>query len=212
MNKKVFVEFIEDDLETLIAADIWKDKQFVAKLFKQKDGDKASFEKNVIEQTSIQTEHWAKVLMFIYRFGRFLKFHCESSFWNGVYRELNEKILKERLNCTIPLGANIGFGTLFKHPFGLIINSKSIIGQNCTIRHNFTIGTIDLAGNKTPSPKIGNNCYIGANVSIFGPIEIGDNSVLGGGAVVTKSFPEGSKLVGVPARNLTAEKEPTDGK
>ena len=60
-------------------------------------------------------------------------------------------------------------------------------------------------GNKTPSPQIGDNCYIGANVSIFGPITIGNNSIIGGGAVVTKSFPDNSKLVGCPAKNLNEE-------
>ncbi len=205
VNPKIFIEVVENDLDALLKQDIWNDREFVKKLFSQKEGSKANFQRNVIDQVMMQTEYWSRVLMFIYRFGRFLKFHCESEYWKSVYKELNEKILKERLNCTIPLEANIGFGTLFKHPFGVVINSKSVVGKNCTIRHNFTIGTSDLVGNKTPSPQIGDNCYIGANVSIFGPITIGNNSIIGGGAVVTKSFPDNSKLVGCPAKNLNEE-------
>ncbi|MGF2028173.1 serine acetyltransferase [Lactococcus lactis] len=211
MNSNILIDIVENNLDQILKLDLLKNKEFVRTLFGQKPEDSASFYRNVIEECEIQTEYWSRVLMFIYRFGRFIKYHCKSDFWVNVYKELNKKILQEKLNCTIPLSAQIGFGTLFKHPFGLIINSKSSIGKNCTIRHNFTIGTIDLQGNKTKSPTIGDDCYIGANVSIFGPIEIGSNSIIGGGAVVTKSFPENSKLIGVPARNINKEDNKIDG-
>ena len=44
--------------------------------------------------------------------------------------------------------------------------------------------------------KVGNNVWIGDKVTILDGVEIGDNSI-GAGSVVTKSFPAGSKLVGV---------------
>jgi len=47
--------------------------------------------------------------------------------------------------------------------------------------------------------KIGNHCWIGTKVIILKDVEIGDGCVVGAGAVVTKSFPAGSIVAGVPA-------------
>jgi acetyltransferase-like isoleucine patch superfamily enzyme len=54
--------------------------------------------------------------------------------------------------------------------------------------------------------KIGNNCWIGAKVVILKDVELGDGCIVGAGAVVTKAFPPGSRIAGVPARVLLKEK------
>lgn len=50
--------------------------------------------------------------------------------------------------------------------------------------------------------KIGNHCWIGAKVVILKDVEIGDGCVIGAGAVVTESWPPGTVVGGVPARQL----------
>ena len=47
---------------------------------------------------------------------------------------------------------------------------------------------------------VGNNVHIGWNVVIMPNVQIGDNCVVGCGAVVTKDIPSNSIAVGVPAR------------
>jgi acetyltransferase-like isoleucine patch superfamily enzyme len=42
--------------------------------------------------------------------------------------------------------------------------------------------------------------WIGANCTILGGVKIGDQAVIGAGAVVTKDIPPFSVAVGVPAR------------
>ncbi|MBD0370040.1 MAG: acyltransferase [Pyrinomonadaceae bacterium] len=48
--------------------------------------------------------------------------------------------------------------------------------------------------------KIGNGCWIGAKAVILKNVELGDYCVVAAGAVVTRSFPSGSVIAGVPAR------------
>lgn len=47
---------------------------------------------------------------------------------------------------------------------------------------------------------IGNNVWLGANVSVLPGVMIGDNTVVGCGAVVTKDLPANSLAVGNPAK------------
>ena len=47
---------------------------------------------------------------------------------------------------------------------------------------------------------VGNNVHIGWNVIIMPNVNIGDNCVIGCGAIVTKDIPSNSVAVGVPAR------------
>ena len=48
--------------------------------------------------------------------------------------------------------------------------------------------------------KIGNNVWLGENVTILAGVEIGDDVVIGIGSIVTKSIPSNSLAVGVPAK------------
>ncbi|MGQ5426793.1 acyltransferase [Thermophilibacter sp. ZX-H3] len=51
--------------------------------------------------------------------------------------------------------------------------------------------------------RIGDNCWLGANVVIMPGVELGPNTVVGANAVVTKSFSDGHcVLVGVPAKPI----------
>lgn len=50
--------------------------------------------------------------------------------------------------------------------------------------------------------EVGNNVFIGSDVVVLPGVKIGDNSVIGAGAVVTKDLPSGSLWGGVPARQI----------
>lgn len=87
------------------------------------------------------------------------------------------------------------------------------IGKNAAISHNVRIYTSnrnpeDIIFNKQKvelkvgDVKIGNNCWVGANVFICQGIEIGDNCVIGANSVVSKSIPSNSIAAGAPIKIL----------
>lgn len=81
-----------------------------------------------------------------------------------------------------------------------MISPDAIIGENCHINQNVTIGG---RSGFQEVPIIGNNVIIGANAVILGPISIGDDVKIGAGAVVVKSIPENIVAVGVLAQLIT---------
>lgn len=166
--------------------------------------DDADFFQNVVSQVKIQPEEWSMVAMLVYRFGRFIHYHSKNSirkkFWVKVYRYYFINYMLGRLGLNIYYTVSIGFGTKIYHPFGIVINSKSIIGKNVKLRQGITIG--NKGNNKLPSPKIGDNVDIGSGAIVIGNISIGDYSKIGAGSVVTKDCPKNSVMVGNPAKNI----------
>ncbi len=54
---------------------------------------------------------------------------------------------------------------------------------------------------------IGNNVHIGTNATIMPGVAIGNNCIIGCGAIVTKNIPDNSIAVGVPARVIETIEE-----
>ena len=103
------------------------------------------------------------------------------------------------------LGTNLDKSAVFKSspcfPHGLngiIISQFAQIGENNVIYHQVTIGSKD---NKT-APIIGNNVTIYPGAKLIGDITIGNNVIIGAGAVVTKNIPDNCVVGGVPAKIL----------
>lgn len=112
-------------------------------------------------------------------------------------------------------GISIGKNCIFRDPKSTTIDltrpSLIEIGDNVDMNVNFTILTHDYATlvfrnmyhEFIPSSgkvKIGNNIYIGRNVSILKGVTIGDNCVIGIGSIVTRDIPANSVAVGAPAK------------
>ncbi len=98
----------------------------------------------------------------------------------------------------IPIGTHIGGGFRLIHYGLVVIHRKAIIGKNCTILHNVTIGKTHKG-----IPKIGDNVTIGANSVLIGSICIGNNVTIGAGSVVVKDVPDNVCVAGNPARIIS---------
>lgn len=98
---------------------------------------------------------------------------------------------------SIPAEAKIGPGLLILHSGGIVINSKAVIGRDCTLHHGVTIGNRRSGGG---SPVIGDRVMIGAGAKVLGEITVGSDSEIGANAVLLESVGHGSIAVGIPAR------------
>lgn len=91
---------------------------------------------------------------------------------------------------------------------GIDIGKHTQIGPNCVVTttgHDYLSN--DLETNYSPI-SIGERVWIGANCTIIGGVHIGDQAVIGAGAVVTRDIPSRCVAVGVPARVVRSMDEP----
>lgn len=97
----------------------------------------------------------------------------------------------------IPLETRIGGGVVLPHPNGIVIHPAAVIGPNCMIFQQVTIG---VTADDQPAPVIGGHVDIGAGAKIIGAVSLGDHVVVGANAVVTRDIAADHIARGMPAR------------
>ena len=102
--------------------------------------------------------------------------------------------------CDINVKVFFKEGLYIPHPVGIVIGDGVSLGKNVSILQNVTIGRAK-SGEHT-APQIADNVQISAGAVVVGNITVGENSVIGANAVVTKNIPANRIAVGVPARIL----------
>lgn len=107
----------------------------------------------------------------------------------------------------IDLSYNIKIGRRFclKH-HGCIHIGAWEIGDDVVIRNSATIGLLRRTSRQR-APIIGNRVEVGPGAAIVGNIEIGDDCYIGANTLVADSLPNGSQVLGVPARLVLNEED-----
>jgi serine O-acetyltransferase len=95
--------------------------------------------------------------------------------------------------------AVLGQGVFIDHATGVVIGETAEVGDDVTIYQGVTLGGTSLERVKR-HPTVGNRVTIGAGAKVLGAITIGDDSRIGANAVVVKSVPPNSVVVGVPGQ------------
>lgn len=106
---------------------------------------------------------------------------------------------RHKTGIEIHPGATIGKGLFIDHGMGVVIGETTIIGNNCTIYQNVTLGGTGKDTGKR-HPTLGNNVLVGSGAKVLGPFKVGDNARIAAGAVVLSEVPANATAVGVPAR------------
>ena len=100
--------------------------------------------------------------------------------------------------------ARIGGGLLLPHPSGVVIHPSAIIGVNCLIHQQVTIGTRnDRPGEAERVPVIEEDVKIYAGAKILGAVRIGAHAIVGANSVVLEDVPRNATVVGSPARRIS---------
>lgn len=116
------------------------------------------------------------------------------------------RYVRNHYGIELPYSARLGRRVVIDHQSGIVIHGDCIIGDDCIIRQNVTIGIRDMTDLRAV-PTLGNGVNVGAGAVIVGPIHIGDGAWIGANAVVLKDVPAGAMAVGIPAKNIAKSGE-----
>lgn len=130
-------------------------------------------------------------IMFWYRIAHFL-YQIRFSFLSLTIMTL----VKFFYHIEIHPKAVIGKNVFFDHAIGTVIGETAVIGNNCLIYHNVTLGSLNNVKTKR-HPTIGNNVLIGTGATLLGNITIGDNVSIGANATVLKDVQPNQTVVGI---------------
>jgi serine O-acetyltransferase len=99
-------------------------------------------------------------------------------------------------------GAKLGPGFFIDHGMGVVIGETAEVGADVTLYHGVTLGGTSLEKGKR-HPTLGDRVVVGAGAKVLGNITIGEDSRIGANAVVVRSVPPNSVVVGVPGQTVS---------
>jgi serine O-acetyltransferase len=102
----------------------------------------------------------------------------------------------------IPINCRIDGGLLLPHPNGVVVHCDAMIGPNCLLFQQVTLGaTVD------GSPVLTGHVDVGAGAKILGAVTLGAHAKVGANAVVLSDVPSGATAVGIPAKVIAGGRD-----
>lgn len=93
----------------------------------------------------------------------------------------------------IPPSVRIGRRLSLPHPHGVVFVVGAVIGDDCIVRHNVTLGA--ASHEHGGYPTVGDRVHFGPGSIVTGEVTIGDDVRIGPGAVVIADVPPGSRVL-----------------
>ncbi len=135
-------------------------------------------------------------------FHALLAYRISHWLWNRkvpFFPRLISQITRWLTGVEIHPGATIGTGFFIDHGMGVVIGETTEVGEYVTLFQGVTLGGTGKERGKR-HPTLGSHVVVGAGAKVLGGIRIGDNVKVGANAVVLRSVPANSTVVGNPGR------------
>ncbi|CAO5181103.1 Serine acetyltransferase [Frankia sp. AiPs1] len=117
-----------------------------------------------------------------------------------LYKLLNNLVIRNVYGVELHETARLGRRVLIGHHQAVLIPPHCEIGDDCTVRHNLTIGYAGSSAAPGDVPKVGARVELGPGVHLIGKITIGDDVRIGPGSIVMTDVPPGATVFAAPAR------------
>lgn len=99
---------------------------------------------------------------------------------------------------------SVGPGLFINGFGGIRVHSEVSIGSNCNM-HYGSVLALTNRGARKGCPRIGDRVQLSARAMVLGHVTIGDDSIVGANAVVTRDVPAKGVAVGVPACMISTD-------
>ena len=137
---------------------------------------------------------------------RYQYWHARGGLWGALFRRrwaLSHRFWSAITGADVPLNCHLGGGLLIPHPNGIVIHPDAVLGNNCLLFQQVTIGQ---QGGGVPT--LGHHVDVGAGAKILGKVLVGSNVQVGANAVVVHDVPPGVTVVGIPAKIVGKKPDP----
>ncbi|MCK9877228.1 transferase [Frankia sp. AgPm24] len=138
----------------------------------------------------------------VYRFGQWRRSRggAVGAAATVLYKALNNLVIRNVYGVELPDSARLGRRVLIGHHQAILIPPHCVIGDDCTVRHNLTIGYAGGSAAPDEVPHVGSRVELGPAVHLIGAITIGDDARIGPGSIVMTDIPPGATVFAAPAR------------
>jgi serine acetyltransferase/FMN phosphatase YigB (HAD superfamily) len=121
-------------------------------------------------------------------------------------------LVRNLYGIELPPKASIGRRVKISHQSGIVVSGDAVIGDDCRLRQNVTIGsrgkTDPRSGRRKPVLEEG--VYVGAGAIILGGITVGAGARIGANALVVEDVPAGARVFAPAATIVTVESHEDD--
>jgi serine O-acetyltransferase len=141
----------------------------------------------------------------VHRYGAWIDAHRPPlTALHRLFYRLGYLVVRNVYGIEIPRTTQVGRRVKIAHQSGIVIHPDAVIGDDCVIRQNVSIGAAagDAARFSGQAPVLGKGVSVGAGAVIVGGIRIGDGAVLGPNVTVITNVPEGARVMAPPPRTF----------
>jgi serine O-acetyltransferase len=142
----------------------------------------------------------------VYRFGHWLLGQSKATrlIFDPAYFVLH-LLVKAVWGIDIPRHCDIGPGLYIAHFGGIFLSPHTILGKNCNLSQDVSIGLSGKAGT-AGVPTIGDDVFIAPGAKLFGRIKVGNDVKIGANAVIHRDVPQSAVVVVDPGFRIVSLK------